>query len=155
MRNHKTHRLSDMFVKEEKHPQLELIVKIVNINYGQRNKVLNSCRTLKEYAKFIAMIRENQKTMILKKAVTKAVDDCIARGILKEFLIRQKPRVIEMSILYEYDAEKQREFDREEGKEELLFSLIANALKRGKKYNEIAEFLQVTPDQIKKVEETL
>ena len=111
------YKLSAMFSRPEEYPQIELIVKIVNINDGQDNKVINGCRTLQEYAKFVAMIRENRKTMKTHKAVIKAVNDCIEQGILREFLLKNKARVIRMSI-YEYDAKRQRKFDREEGREE-------------------------------------
>ncbi|MBR6359611.1 MAG: hypothetical protein IKS11_08175 [Lachnospiraceae bacterium] len=111
------YRLSEMFEKKEDEPQLELIVKIININDDRDNKVLMSCKTLREYARFVAMTREYRMTMSVDKAVEKAVNDCIAQGILYEFLTKHKAQVIKMSI-YEYDEEKQREFDREEGREE-------------------------------------
>ena len=111
------YRLSAMFTKPEEHPQIELIVKIININKGEDNKVVKGCRTLQEYAEFIAVIRRYNKTMKLKEAVEKAVDDCIKGGILREFLLKNRARIIKMSI-YEYDAKKQREFDREEGRAE-------------------------------------
>jgi len=44
------------------------------------------------------------KTMELEKAVERAVDACIKKGVLKEFLIEQKAEVIAMSI-YEYNEE--------------------------------------------------
>ena len=34
-----------------------------------------------------------------REAVTRAVDDCIKRGILKEFLIRNKARAIRHEVL--------------------------------------------------------
>ncbi|MBR6452083.1 MAG: hypothetical protein IKS87_05210 [Lachnospiraceae bacterium] len=111
------YRLSEMFSKPKDEPCLELVVKIININDGQDNTVLEHCRTLREYAKFVAMIRANLRTMKPKEAVTKAVDDCIKQGILKEFLIKHKAQVIKMSI-YEYDAKKHMQFEREEGREE-------------------------------------
>ncbi len=70
--------------------ELELIVKVININEGQNNKVLKNCKTLQEYAKLVAMIRENQKTMPISKAVTKAVNDCIEQEILKDFPLKHK-----------------------------------------------------------------
>ena len=111
------YRLSELFVKKEDHPQLELTVKIININDGQDNKVLRSCKTLQEYAKFVAMVRMNRKTMEIEDAVNTAVDDCIRLGILKDFLNMNRSKVIKTS-LYEYNEEKQRKFDREEGREE-------------------------------------
>ena len=111
------YRLSEMFIKKEERPQLELVVNIVNINDGQDNKVMNNCKTLQEYSRFVAMIRTNRRTMGIEEAVKKAVDDCISQGVLREFLLKNKARVIKMSI-YEYDEKKQRLFDREEGREE-------------------------------------
>lgn len=43
--------------------------------------------------------------MPLDRAVDEAIDYCIADGILKEFLIKNKSEVRSMS-LYEFDAEK-------------------------------------------------
>lgn len=115
----KEYRLSEMFEKKEDEPQLELVVKIININEDQDNKVLKGCKTLREYARFVAMTRENRRMMKVEEAVEKAVNDCIKQGILKEFMVKHKAQVIKMSI-YEYDEEKQRQFDREEGREEGL-----------------------------------
>lgn len=146
------YRLSDMFEKNEETPELELIVKVININEGQNNKVLNNCTTLQEYAKFIAMIRENQKTMSINKAVTKAVNDCIEQEILKDFLLKHKAQVIKMSI-YEYDENKQRRFDREEGREEggniKLITLIQKKVIKGRTLDAIADELESTEEEIK------
>lgn len=152
------YRLSEMFSKQEVKPQLELIVKIVNINEEQNNKVLEGCRTLREYARFIAMIREDLKSFGKKEAVAKAVDDCIEQGILKEFLLKYKAQVIKMSI-YEYDEKKQREFDREEGREEgrksALTDLITDALRRGKTCEEIADFNNLPIEKVMEIEKML
>ena len=150
------YRLSDMFEKNEETPELELIVKVININEGQNNKVLNNCTTLQEYAKFIAMIRENQKTMSINKAVTKAVNDCIEQEILKDFLLKHKAQVIKMSI-YVYDENKQRRFDREEGREEgseeggniKLITLIQKKVIKGRTLDAIADELESTEEEIK------
>ena len=144
------YRLSEMFSKHRNEPYLELVVKIVNINDGQDNKVLDHCRTLREYAAFIAMIRENLKTTKPQEAVTKAVDDCIKQGILKEFLMKHKAQVIKMSI-YEYDEKKQREFDREEGREEERILLIQKKICKGKTLDVIADELEASVEEIKPI----
>ncbi len=146
------YKLSDMFEKNEETPGMELIVKVININEGQNNKVLNNCKTLQEYAKLVAMIRENQKTMSIGKAVTKAVNDCIEQEILKDFLLKHKAQVIKMSI-YEYDEKKQRRFDREEGREEggniKLITQIQKKVKKGRTLDAIADELESTEEEIK------
>lgn len=144
------YRLSDMFVKKEKEFQLELIVTVVNINDGQSNKVLKNCETLRGYAKFVGKVRENQKTMSIRDAVTNAVNDCIAHDILREFLQKHKAQVIKMSI-YEYDEKKQRDFDREEGIDIGRVILIQKKITKGKTIDAIADDLESTVEEIKPI----
>ena len=147
------YRLSEMFEKKEDEPQLELVVKIININEDQDNKVLKGCKTLREYARFVAMTRENRMTMSVEKAVEKAVNDCIAQGILREFLRKHKAQVIKMSI-YEYDEEKQRKFDREEGREEGRKEGREEGRYLGKRelIDELLKNGEITPECAKKYE---
>ena len=77
---------------------------VYNINPGMNSELMEACKLLKEYVQFTEKIRENRKTIELKVAVNKAVDDCIREGILKDFLREQRAEVIAMSI-YEYDQE--------------------------------------------------
>ncbi len=93
------YKLSEMFVKAEEHPQLELVVKIININNGQSNSILDNCKTLREYSQFVAAIRNNRKTMSIEDAVVSAVDECIKQGILREFLLKNKARAILHEVL--------------------------------------------------------
>ena len=57
--------------------------------------------------------------MPIDVAVKKAVDDCIKEDILKEFLLKNKSEMIQVSI-FEYDEEKHKKFLREEGFEDGL-----------------------------------
>lgn len=108
--------LSDSF---EDHTEgcLELVVRTININYGHNKELMNKCKTLSDYSYFIAEIRKNLKTMLLESAVTAAVDTCINKNILKDFLMEQKAEVIAMSI-YEYNEEYVKKTLHEEGYEE-------------------------------------
>ena len=156
------YRLSEMFIKKEERPQLELVVNIVNINDGQDNKVMNNCKTLQEYSKLVAMIRMNRRTMGIEEAVKKAVDDCISQGVLREFLLKNKARVIKMSI-YEYDEKKQRRLDHEDGVEEGIekgkelgeIILVQKKIIRGKTLDAIAEDLESSIEEIKPIYETV
>ena len=116
------YRLSDLYAVKEQDPQLELVVKIININAEGRSKLLEKNRTLREYAEFVRTVRAFRKQGgPLKAAIRNAVDDCIHRNILAEFLKKQRAEVIKVSI-YEFDAKKYegwiREESREEGREE-------------------------------------
>ncbi len=83
---------------------LELIVTQYNINIGYNNELMKKCKTLAEYAIFVEMIRNNCVSYTLEEAVTKAVNECIAEGVLEDFLRKNKAEVIQMSI-FEYDEE--------------------------------------------------
>ena len=97
---------------------LELTVKVYNINKGHNGELLRRCRPLYEYAELIGLIRENQAAgMEIGEATLCAVDDCIARGVLAEYLRKHKAEVIGM-LLTEYDETRRRALDRKEGYDE-------------------------------------
>ena len=108
----KTLKLSDAFEKKAEDPKLELIVTMYNINFGQNEKLLNTCQTLKEYAQYVSKVREYAEKMPFAEAVETAVDDCIRNGILADFLLKNRAEAIEMSI-FEYDEEKHLKNERE------------------------------------------
>ena len=67
--------------------------------------------------------------MEIENAVEQAITECIAEGILADFLTRYRNEAKKMSI-YEYDEERQRIWDREEGEElgENRFATLVSAL---------------------------
>ena len=105
-------RLSDAYEKQLEEVELELTVTVYNINYGHNQKLLEACQTLKEYAQYVAVVREYAKEMPLAEAVESAVDSCIRQGILADFLRKNRAEAIEMSI-FEYDEEKHLKSERE------------------------------------------
>ena len=107
-----TLRLSDAYEKQLEEVELELTVTVYNINYGHNQKLLEACQTLKEYAQYVAAVREYVKEMPLAEAVESAVDSCIRQGILADFLRKNRAEAIEMSI-FEYDEEKHLKSERE------------------------------------------
>ena len=79
---------------------------MLNVNDGHNPELMEHCRTLKEYAQYVAKVRKYaaKQNVSLESAVTQAVDECIAEGILADFLLKNKTEVIKVSI-YEYDKE--------------------------------------------------
>ena len=120
------YRLSSAFEKPMDRPELELIVTVLNINEGKNRELMSRCRSLRDYAYFVACVRRNLELMERDAAVHKAVDECIQQGVLKEFLQNNKAEVIAMSI-YEYDEEAQEE-GREEGRKESTLRHIASLM---------------------------
>lgn len=108
-------KLSDSF-EDDSEGCIELIVQTININYGYNRELMSRCSTLAEYSYFIAEIRKNLETMTMKEAVETAVDECIHKNVLREFLLEQKAEVITMSI-YEYNEEYVKKTLYEDGME--------------------------------------
>lgn len=109
-------KLSDNFIIPTDNPALELRVTILNINDGMNEELKEKCPALKQYMQYVNRVRKYSKEMDLKSAVTRAVDECICEGILKDFLIKQKAEVIKMSI-YEFDEEREMKLIRESERE--------------------------------------
>lgn len=112
-------RLSEMFAIEDKEPALELYAELININPGNNRTLMNMCKTLRDYSEYTARVRKYVGEMSTESAVERAINECIQEGILSEFLSKAKSEAIKMSI-YEYDEERQRQFDKAEGLEEGL-----------------------------------
>ena len=92
-------KLSNAFENQEVEPCLELFVKVLNINDGMNENVLNGCKTLKDYVILISKIRENYNEIgDLAKAIHKAVDYCIDADHLRSFLIRNRAEVEPMLL---------------------------------------------------------
>ena len=98
------HRLSDAYETVSGEPALELKVLVININEGHNQKLMESCRILKEYAQYVSKVRTYKKTLSLNETVEKAVEECIQEGILRDFLLKHRAEVVAMSI-FEYDRE--------------------------------------------------
>ena len=114
-----TQKLSDSFESGDE-GCIELIVTSININVGHNQNLLDRSPTLYGYSYFVSLIRENieKHRMELGEAVEKAIDECISRDILKDFLTEQRAEVIAMSI-YEYNEENARISNFEAGEERL------------------------------------
>ena len=140
-------------------PNLELKVITLNINEGHNCRLMEQCRILKEYAQYVAKVREYAGNTDLDTAVEQAVNDCIQNGILAEFLRKNKSEVIAMSI-FEYDKEEEerklRKAEYEAGREEgIKEGELQKARKTAIMLNQmnfpakkIAEVLQVKEDVI-------
>ena len=130
-------KLSDAYEVSTNQPELELTVRVLNINPGHNEVLLESCSILKQYMQFVTKVREcidslTAKTSAtplpymdrLRVAISEAVDYCITQGILGDFLKKHRSEVIAVT-LYEYSEEEHRriqERDKSELKEQLAAS---------------------------------
>lgn len=135
MEDEKVYKLSDMFEKSTAEPELELKVRVYNINQGHNEKLLETCRTLKDYSIFVAKVRkyiveaktrhdkddeeffclaEDDRKTITAEAVGEAIDWCIANDVLKEFFLKYREEAIAVGII-EYSAERHMQVIKDEG----------------------------------------
>ena len=129
--------LAEAFEIQEQEPWLNLKAVLLNINSGYNNDIVNACKTLSDYVIYTSRVRQYAERVDIEEAVERAITECIAEGILADFLTRYRNEAKKMSI-YEYDEERQRIWDREEGKElgrkegqkegENRFATLASAL---------------------------
>ena len=147
-------KLSDAYQKDQETLELELTVTVYNINPGHNDEIMDACRTLKEYAMYVEQVRIYAKQMPLAEAVGKAVDECIAEGILSEFLKQNRAEAIKVSI-YEYDEELHfktlLEEGREQGLEEKTRTIIQNMLARGMADEDIMAIAECSLELINQV----
>jgi hypothetical protein len=128
-----TLRLSDAFPQTDQKPQVELIVKVLNINPGYNEELKKNCPILNDYMIFVEKVREyckdietgniseQEQKKEIGKAALHAVDWCIEHHVLEDFLMKNKRQVITMSIfefndeIWQQVREDDRKFAREDG----------------------------------------
>ena len=138
-------KLSDMYEIPIDNPQLELKVRVININRDA--DILSKCETLRGYMTFVNKTR--CKTQVerkdVKQAVLEAIDECMEENILVDFFEKHREEVVEVSI-YDYDEEKVRKTladeAREEGEQLKVVLLIIKKVKKSKSLPTIASELE-------------
>ena len=110
-------RLSDAFEEKLEPPNLELRVKVRNINMGNSKDLFEKCRAIRDYMIFVDKVRKYSQEKKLEEAVEQTIEECLQENVLADFLRKSKAEV-KVVCIYEYDAERQRIFDREEGYED-------------------------------------
>lgn len=83
---------------------------------------LSSAYRNKEETQFVAEVREQAKVYPNRQAIVQAVDVCIKKDILKEFLLENKKEVIDM-VFFEYDAEAEKRVIYKDGRAEEIVRL--------------------------------
>ena len=119
---------------------LQLNLTVYNINQGRNQEIMDHCRTLQEYSRFVAKMREHIRKAagpLTEKELDKLLQECISEGILADFLKTHGTEVISM-LFTEMTEEEARDLAREDGyergrrdgQEEGTFIGDANASKR-------------------------
>ena len=109
-------------------PDIEVKVRMININHGHNREMLSKCRPLGEYAWFVAQVRNNQADYStgeddaqtgIGSAIDKAIDEMPEDFEIKKFITANRAEVKDM-CLTEYNEEEAMEMLKEEGRQEGL-----------------------------------
>ena len=91
-------KLSDAFPEERRdRAEIELVVRMININHGYNEELVEKCRPLYEYSWFIEKIRENNTEEDIEKAVDKALEE-----MTDDFSIKKIPGCQQRGGSHEY-----------------------------------------------------
>ena len=126
------YRLSDAFEKKQDSYCLECVATVLNINAGHNRQLMEDCSLLWQYASFVSKVRQYLEMYPedLEGAVDRAVEECIAEGILADFLKKERGEVKDV-ILTEYNAERHIKNEKKLSYEEGVEKGIEKGLERG------------------------
>ena len=114
-------RLSDSF-PEGVPGDIEVTVRMININYGRSRELLEACEPLREYARLVEGIRErSRRGQPVEAAVDQLIDELPDNSVLKPFLAVHKAEVRGM-LETEYDEAKVMELFRKEAEEDKIIA---------------------------------
>ena len=159
-------RLSDLFERKEDKPEIDLRVRMLNINAGRNPGLMKKCVALAQYSEVVRRIREalygrhDQEQRRL--AVIDVIDTCIENDILADVLREHRDEVTEM-YYWEYNEEAHRwaiEKDAEERGEARgacleLIQQITKKVKKDKTLEQTAEDLEQDLEKIKPIWEAV
>ncbi|CEM60997.1 conserved hypothetical protein [Treponema phagedenis] len=148
-------RLSDFFIEGSDEFSIDLVVKVININYDKGHKILEKSPILKDYAFLVKMVNE--------KGFDKAIDECLELGVLKGYLEENIMEVKNM-LKWEYDydmdiavqraeaeaigLEKGEAIGLEKGSYQKAIETAKNALKMGLSVDQISILTGLSTDEI-------
>ena len=151
-------RLTDAFesVSDNRQPCLQCTAVMLNINYGHNLALMEKCQRLKEYSIFVDTVRiQCKKTSDPRHAVTKAVDICIEKGILRDVLVKHKAEVISMVLTsfnqkaYEEDLKNQYKEGIDLGRMQMAQEIVLRLFQSGNSPEQIAQLTGIDVEAVK------
>ena len=151
-------RLTDAFesVSDNRQPCLQCTAVMLNINYGHNLALMEKCQRLKEYSIFVDTVRiQCKKTSDPRHAVTKAVDICIEKEILRDVLVKHKAEVISMILTsfnqkaYEEDLKNQYKEGIDLGRMQMAQEIALRLFQSGNSPEQIAQLTGIDVEAVK------
>ena len=109
-----TLKLSDAFPKDSE-PDIEVTVRMLNINHGRNSRLMEQCRPLSDYSFFTESVRRLKSEGVpTEEAVHLAIRKLDGDSPIRKYLLANEAEV-SMLVITEFDEKKDREMCREEG----------------------------------------
>jgi len=114
-------------------PDIEVNVRMININHGHNKKLLSACRPLEEYAWFVEQAQKNLsadkngKISVTGDAIDNTIDEMPEDFQIKKFITANRAEVKDM-CLTEYNETETMEMMKEEGRQETMILNIKNLM---------------------------
>ncbi len=124
---------------QEANPDIEVKVRMLNINHGHNKELLTACKPLEEYAWFVSQARmnhtannnnPNKEPLEFGIAIDQTIDEMPEDFVIKKFIISNRAEVKDM-CLTEYNEMETMEMFREEGLQEGLQKGLQKGLQEG------------------------
>jgi hypothetical protein len=129
-------------------PELELSVRVYNINKGRNESIVRRCEKLNGYSAFIDKVREFEKQdMVLEEAVSAAVKWCVSNNVLKDFMLIHGSEVISM-LVTEWNWDTALEVRERDGVEKGKEEDVRNMSEYGMPPDQIAKALKLPLDKV-------
>ena len=148
-------KLSDSFIMQSETVNLELVVKLININYDKDSRIVKRCEPLGQYSLFVDAVRRHI-AVDKEHGFENAIKECIKNDILREYLQRKSREVVNMLIAeYDYDTDiavQREEASRiafAEGREQGITQGISQGSRQAKL--ETAKLLKQLGDSVQKI----
>ena len=154
-------KLSDPFIMQPETPSLELVVKLININYDKDSQILKSCEPLGQYSRFVDAVRRHI-AVDKEHGFENAIKECIKNNILKEYLQRKSREVVNM-LIAEYDYDTDIAVQRQEslmlgiqqgearGSRQKALETAKTMLTMGYPLNDICKISGLSPEEVRSI----
>ena len=127
-------RLSDAYLGEKRPGEedaLQLVIKMYNINDSKNAEILKKCETLRQYSRFVEIMRSYQHIdQLTNAAMVKIMEQCSQEGVLTDFLKKYGTEIVEM-LFKELTREEDLEISRLDGYDAGLKKGEKSGLARG------------------------
>ncbi len=125
--------LSEAYEQQEADPAVELRVRMLNINYGYNQRLMDKCHRLWEYSYFVELVNAGlREGKGIQVSGEEAVEECLRRGILEDILSESRKEVLGM-LLHECNEKKVWKYLRQEAREIGLEEGLAEGREEGRK----------------------